>query len=186
MHIRVIHGPNLNMLGSREPTVYGNASLEDVNRALSSLSMELECTCDFFQSNIEGEIVSWVQQCFVDEGEHKVDGLLLNLGAYTHTSIAIRDALLAIQIPCVEVHMSNVFARESFRHTSFVSDVAVGVITGFGVQAHLVSSVVFTSQFFMRRYTFVYTSKSFLYLAHLNQISDVLQFMQPTESLNEF
>ena len=135
MHIRVIHGPNLNMLGSREPAVYGMATLEDINLALSSLSSELECSCDFFQSNLEGQIVSWVQECVIKD-EYKVDGLLLNLGAYTHTSIAIRDALLAVGLPFVEVHMSNVFARESFRHTSLVSDVAVGVITGFGVQSY--------------------------------------------------
>ena len=135
MHIRVIHGPNLNMLGSREPTVYGKATLEDINLALSGLSSELGCSCDFFQSNLEGQIVSWVQECVVKD-EYKVDGLLLNLGAYTHTSIAIRDALLAVGLPFVEVHMSNVFARESFRHTSLVSDIAVGVITGFGVQSY--------------------------------------------------
>ena len=137
MYIRVIHGPNLNMLGVRETTIYGRGSLEDVNRTLSSISSEISCTCEFFQSNIEGEIVSWIQECSnPEQSAPKVDGLLLNLGAYTHTSIAIRDALLAVGVPFVEVHMSNVFARESFRHRSLVSDIALGVVTGFGVQSY--------------------------------------------------
>ena len=137
MYIRVIHGPNLNMLGLREPTVYGQGSLEDVNRALSSLSSEISCTCEFFQSNMEGQIVSWIQECSDSEqSTSKVDGLLLNLGAYTHTSVAIRDALLAVGVPFVEVHMSNVFAREPFRHRSLMSDIALGVVTGFGVESY--------------------------------------------------
>ena len=137
MHIRVIHGPNLNMLGLRETSLYGTSSLEDVDRALSEACANLGCSCECLQSNIEGQIVNWIQESINVEGNgQKIDGLLLNLGAYTHTSIAIRDALLAVAIPFVEVHMSNVFAREPYRHQSFVSDIAIGVITGFGVQSY--------------------------------------------------
>ena len=137
MNIRVIHGPNLNMLGFREPSVYGTGSLEDVNSALSSISSEISCTCEFFQSNSEGQIVNWIQECSgFEQSALDIDGLLLNLGAYTHTSIAIRDALLAVGVPFVEVHMSNVFSREPFRHQSLVSDIALGVVTGFGVQSY--------------------------------------------------
>ena len=137
MHIRVIHGPNLNMLGTREPSVYGSDSLEEVNQLLSDVAIQMACSCDYLQSNLEGQIVTWIQESIgFNEDGTKVDGLLLNLGAYTHTSIAIRDALLSVQVPFVEVHMSNVFARESFRHTSFVSDIALGVITGFGVRSY--------------------------------------------------
>ena len=138
MHIRVIHGPNLNMLGVREPTVYGVASLEDVNRSLSELASEIDCSCEFLQSNLEGQIVNWIQESIhSDKNTSVIDGLLLNLGAYTHTSIAIRDALLAVEVPFVEVHLTNIFARESFRHKSLISDVALGVITGFGVQSYI-------------------------------------------------
>ena len=138
MHIRVIHGPNLNMLGVREPDVYGAASLEDVNRSLSELASEIDCSCEFLQSNLEGQIVNWIQESIhSDQNTSVIDGLLLNLGAYTHTSIAIRDALLAVEVPFVEVHLTNIFARESFRHKSLISDVALGVITGFGVQSYI-------------------------------------------------
>lgn len=138
MHIRVIHGPNLNMLGVREPRVYGAASLEDVNRSLSELASEIDCSCEFLQSNLEGQIVNWIQESIhSDQNTSVIDGLLLNLGAYTHTSIAIRDALLAVEVPFVEVHLTNIFARESFRHKSLISDIALGVITGFGVQSYI-------------------------------------------------
>ena len=138
MHIRVIHGPNLNMLGVREPDVYGAASLEDVNRSLSELASEIDCSCEFLQSNLEGQIVNWIQESIhSDQNTSVIDGLLLNLGAYTHTSIAIRDALLAVEVPFVEVHLTNIFARESFRHKSLISDVALGVVTGFGVQSYI-------------------------------------------------
>ena len=137
MHIRVIHGPNLNMLGLRETSLYGTASLEDVDRSLIEVCANLGCSCECLQSNIEGQIVNWIQESInVEENGQTIDGLLLNLGAYTHTSVAIRDALLAVAVPFVEVHMSNVFARELYRHKSFVSDIALGVITGFGVQSY--------------------------------------------------
>lgn len=138
MNIRVIHGPNLNMLGLRETSIYGVDTLDDVNRRLHELAPSVGARCECLQSNLEGEIVTWVQQCHGSMSEHNpVDGLLLNLGAFTHTSIAIRDALLAVDIPCVEVHMSNVFARERFRHHSMIADISIGVISGFGVDSYI-------------------------------------------------
>ena len=140
MNIRVIHGPNLNMLGLRETAIYGGGSLDDVNARLLALASDFHSQVECFQSNIEGEIVTWIQECHPSmtmTEENQVDGLLLNLGAYTHTSIAIRDALLASDIPCVEVHMSNVFAREPFRHHSMIADISVGVISGFGVNSYI-------------------------------------------------
>ena len=138
MNIRVIHGPNLNMLGLRETSIYGASSLDDVNTRLEAVASDFHSQIECLQSNLEGEIVSWIQECHSSMSEEKqVDGLLLNLGAYTHTSIAIRDALLAADIPCVEVHMSNVFAREPFRHHSMISDISVGVISGFGVNSYI-------------------------------------------------
>lgn len=126
------------MLGLRETSIYGFCSLDDVNSRLVALASNLHSTCECLQSNLEGEIVSWIQECHSLMSEEKqIDGLLLNLGAYTHTSIAIRDALLAADIPCVEVHMSNVFARESFRHHSMIADISVGVISGFGVNSYI-------------------------------------------------
>ena len=138
MNIRVIHGPNLNMLGLRETSIYGASSLDDVNARLVAVASDFHSQIECLQSNLEGEIVSWIQECHASMSEeNQVDGLLLNLGAYTHTSIAIRDALLAADIPCVEVHMSNVFAREPFRHHSMISDISVGVISGFGVNSYI-------------------------------------------------
>lgn len=138
MNIRVIHGPNLNMLGLRETSIYGASSLDDVNTRLEAVASDFHSQIECLQSNLEGEIVNWIQECHSSMSDEKqIDGLLLNLGAYTHTSIAIRDALLAADIPCVEVHMSNVFAREPFRHHSMISDISVGVISGFGVNSYI-------------------------------------------------
>ena len=127
MKILVIHGPNLNMLGIREPDKYGAKNLDNINQDLSSLSSHLQCEVEFFQSNVEGEIVTKIQQTMGN-----FDGILINPAAYTHTSIAIRDALLAVKLPCVEVHLSNVHAREDFRHISYTAPVCVGQICGFG------------------------------------------------------
>jgi len=138
VNIRVIHGPNLNMLGLREPSIYGPCSLVDLNSRLVALASDYHSQIECLQSNLEGEIVTWIQECHSTMSEdNQVDGLLLNLGAYTHTSIAIRDALLATDIPCVEVHMSNVFAREPFRHHSMIADISVGVVSGFGVNSYI-------------------------------------------------
>lgn len=124
----VLHGPNLNLLGSREPEYYGGASLEEINDSLSRLveadSHELACK----QSNAENQLVDWIQQA----ASQNVDFIIINPAAFTHTSVAMRDALSAVRIPFIEVHLSNVYAREPFRHKSYFSDIAEGVITGFG------------------------------------------------------
>jgi 3-dehydroquinate dehydratase-2 len=132
LRIGVIHGPNLNLLGRREPELYGAATLADVDAAVAGLGSELGVEVVSFQSNVEGALVDHVQQ-----GAGQVDGFLVNAGAYTHTSVALRDAFLGVGIPFVEVHLSNVFAREAFRHHSFLADRAVGVVAGFGVESYL-------------------------------------------------
>jgi len=130
MKILIINGPNLNMLGIREKSIYGDRGFDDylVNLQTKFLGTDLV----YFQSNSEGELVSAIQRAYLD----KVDAIVINAGAYTHTSIAIRDALLAVKIPFVEVHISNVFAREEFRHKSYLSDIAMGVISGFGLYSY--------------------------------------------------
>ena len=130
MKLAVLHGPNLNLLGMREPKFYGSETLEDINESITQLSTELGFDVSFVQSNHEGALVDWIQQ--ID-----ADGLIVNAAAYTHTSVAIRDALIARNLPFVEVHMSNVYARESFRHHSHLHDIAIGVICGFGVNSYL-------------------------------------------------
>jgi len=128
----VLHGPNLNLLGKREPGIYGSQTLEDINFLLEKLSAELGCELSFFQSNSEGELIDAIQTAA--EGCH---GILINPAAYTHTSIAIRDALSAVGLPSVEVHLSNIHRRETFRHTSMVAPVAIGQICGFGRDSYL-------------------------------------------------
>lgn len=127
--VLVLHGPNLNLLGTRQPEVYGTGTLADVDARLQELGRQLRCRVDSFQSNHEGALVDRIQ-------EGGADGVLINAAAFTHTSIAIRDALLAVGVPFVEVHLSNVFAREPFRHHSLLSDVAVGCICGFGAKSY--------------------------------------------------
>jgi 3-dehydroquinate dehydratase-2 len=129
--IYVLNGPNLNLLGSREPEVYGTESLEDIRARCEQKAAKLGFAIEFRQSNHEGELVAWIQ-----EARHKAAGLIVNAGAFTHTSIAMLDALLATEIPCVEVHLSNIFRRESFRHTSFISKGVKGVICGFGALSY--------------------------------------------------
>lgn len=129
----VIHGPNLNMLGTREPEIYGTTTLQDINEKLQQLASDLECTLVFFQSNHEGAIVDRIQ-AGMREG---ISGILINPAAYTHTSVAIRDALSATGVPVVEVHLSNIHTREEFRHNSFVAPVAAGQICGFGADSYL-------------------------------------------------
>jgi 3-dehydroquinate dehydratase-2 len=125
--ILVIHGPNLNLLGTREPDVYGATTLAEIDRALEAAGKEAGASLEFFQSNHEGELVERIQAA-----AGVADGILINPAGLTHTSVVLRDALLATGLPVVEVHLSNVHARESFRRTSLVSDVAVGVVCGFG------------------------------------------------------
>ncbi len=133
LRIVVLHGPNLNLLGTREPGLYGAHTLADVDRALADLASELGVDLTTAQSNAEGAYVDAIQQA----ARGGADGLLLNPGAYTHTSIAIRDALLAVGLPAVEVHLSNVHAREPFRHHSTIADVVVGRVMGFGLASYL-------------------------------------------------
>ena len=130
--ILVIHGPNLNLLGEREPGVYGSDTFETVNNEIVQKSKECDFECEIFQSNHEGEIIDKLHSARLE-----FDGIVLNAGAYTHYSYAIRDAIAAIKIPVVEVHMSNVHKREEFRHHSVISPVCVGVIAGFGKNSYL-------------------------------------------------
>ena len=130
--ILVIHGPNLNLLGKRETDVYGHITLEEVNKQIGKLADELGVSVDYFQSNSEGELVSEIQKTM---GNY--EALVINPGAYTHTSIALRDAVAGVGIPTVEVHLSNIYQREDFRKKSMLADVAVGQITGFRVDSYL-------------------------------------------------
>lgn len=132
MKILIIHGPNLNMLGKREPSIYGAGTLQEINRILKEESRRLDVKAEVFQSNSEGEIVDRIQDAM-----KKSDGILINPGAYTHTSIAIRDAILSAGLPVVEVHISNIYKREDFRQKSFISGVSVGVISGFGSDSYI-------------------------------------------------
>jgi 3-dehydroquinate dehydratase-2 len=129
--IYVLNGPNLNLLGSREPEVYGKETLEDLRVRCEKKAATLGLSVDFRQSNHEGELVAWIQEARTDAA-----GLIVNAGALTHTSIAMLDALLACPIPIVEVHLSNIFTREPFRHHSYISRAAKGVICGFGPQGY--------------------------------------------------
>jgi len=127
MKIVVIQGPNLNMLGIREKNIYGAMKLEDIHAQMKAFAEQNKLEIEFFQSNLEGEIVDRVQECIGD-----ADGIIINPAAYTHTSIAIRDALSAVKIPTLEVHLSNIYQREDFRHKSLIAPVCAGQITGMG------------------------------------------------------
>lgn len=130
--ILVIHGPNLNLLGRREPEVYGHTDLESINTQMADIAAKQNCRLDSFQSNAEHEMVDRIQRAVAE----KVGFIIINAAAYTHTSIALRDALRGVAIPFIEVHLSNVYAREPFRHHSYLADDAVGVITGLGAQGY--------------------------------------------------
>jgi len=130
--ILVIHGPNLNLLGIREPAHYGSVTLLDINNQLAQSAKTDGIQLETFQSNSEAEIITKIQSLLVN----KVDAVIINPAAFTHTSVAIRDALSAVNLPFIEVHLSNVFAREAFRHHSYFSDVAIGVISGLGAQGY--------------------------------------------------
>lgn len=134
MRILVIHGPNLNLLGRREASVYGKTTLREINLALEKQAKMEKVRLDFFQSNHEGEIVTKIQ-----EADGRFDAVVINPAGFTHTSVAIRDAIAAIRPPVVEVHLSNIHARESFRKESFVSPVAAGVVFGFGKESYLLA-----------------------------------------------
>ena len=130
----VINGPNLNLLGTREPEIYGAETLNDIKDKMTEKAETLDLSVDFRQSNVEGEIVNWIQ-----EARDSFDAIIINAGALTHTSVAIMDALLAVDTPTVEVHLSNIFKREEFRHHSYISPAAVGMITGFGSIGYLMA-----------------------------------------------
>ena len=130
--ILVIHGPNLDLLGGRQPEIYGVFTLKEINRQLKELAQKEKIDIEFLQSNHEGEIVD-----AIGKAKNKFDALLINPAAYTHTSVAIRDAIAAVKLPCVEVHLSNIYAREEFRHTSLIAPVAVGQVSGFGTDSYL-------------------------------------------------
>ncbi|MDR0886928.1 MAG: type II 3-dehydroquinate dehydratase [Clostridiales Family XIII bacterium] len=132
--ILIINGPNLNLLGLREPDKYGLQTLESVNDDIAAEAAKLELEVGFFQSNSEGALVTAVQDAFYSDDTY--DGIILNAGAYTHYSIALRDAISAIKIPVIEVHISNVHAREEFRHTSVIAPVCSGTIIGFGTKGY--------------------------------------------------
>ena len=127
MDLLLINGPNLNLVGKREPSIYGSQTLEEIQEELINIAIGLDARLQFFQSNSEGEIIDRIQ-----ESMGSIDGILINAGAYTHTSIALRDSLLGVDIPYVEVHLSNIYSREDFRHKSFLSDKALGMVCGFG------------------------------------------------------
>ncbi len=130
--ILVLHGPNLNLLGKRQPEIYGRLTLDEINGKIERAAKELDIEVEMRQSNHEGELVTWIQ-----ESPSRFDALVLNAAAYTHTSVALRDALLATAIPSVEVHLSNIYRREDFRRKSLIAEVVTGQISGFGLHSYL-------------------------------------------------
>ena len=132
MKILVLHGPNLNLIGTREPTIYGSITIDEINSAISALALELGLEVSIFQSNSEGALIDRIHSAI-----GIFDGILINPAAYTHSSIAIRDALSAVALPVVEVHLSNIHRREEFRSRSFIAPVALGQISGFGPDSYL-------------------------------------------------
>ena len=132
INILVLHGPNLNLLGLREPEIYGSLTLEQIDKSLKQKGEQLQVSVDCLQSNHEGALVDAIHKA-----RGKYQGIIINAGAYTHTSVAIRDAIAGVQIPTVEVHLSNIYTREKFRHHSYIAPVAIGQISGFGVNSYL-------------------------------------------------
>jgi 3-dehydroquinate dehydratase-2 len=130
--ILVLNGPNLNLLGKRQPEIYGKATLADIEKQVRVLANELGVEVDFRQSNSEGELVGWIH-----EAASEFAAMVINPAAYTHTSLALRDAISAVGIPTIEIHLSNIYKREAFRHHSFIAEVAIGQIAGFGLQSYL-------------------------------------------------
>jgi 3-dehydroquinate dehydratase II len=134
MRILYLNGPNLNLLGQREPEVYGHTTLADIEAKVHQRALQLGAEIDFRQSNLEGEIVGWVQQA-----KGQFDVIVLNAAAYTHTSVALRDAIAAVGVPTIEIHLSNVHAREKFRHKSVIAPVCIGQISGFGWRSYILA-----------------------------------------------
>src|SRR5262245_911995 len=134
MRLLFLNGPNLNLLGQREPEVYGRATLADIEAKVRERAAKFGVEIDFHQSNIEGDLVAWIQQA-----KGKYDAIVLNAAAYTHTSIALRDAIAAVGVPTIEIHLSNVHAREEFRHKSLIAPVCYGQIMGFGANSYVLA-----------------------------------------------
>jgi len=134
MKLLVLNGPNLNLLGQREPEVYGHTTLEDIEAMVRAKAKDLSVEVDFRQSNHEGELVGWIQSARAE-----FSAVLLNAGAYTHTSVALRDAIAACSIPTVEIHLSNIYSREEFRHKSLIAPVCQGQISGFGARSYVLA-----------------------------------------------
>lgn len=132
MKILFLNGPNLNLLGRREPEVYGRSTLGDIEKTVRKRAAKLDAEIDFRQSNLEGELVNWIQ-----EAKGRFEVIVLNAAAYTHTSIALRDAIAAVEIPTIEIHLSNIHAREEFRHRSLIAPVCTGQIAGFGAHSYI-------------------------------------------------
>jgi len=132
MKVLFLNGPNLNLLGTREPEVYGRLTLSDIEASVRQRAAQLKVTVDFRQSNQEGELVSWIQ-----EAKGKFDVIVINAAAYTHTSVALRDAISAVGVPTIEIHLSNIHAREEFRHKSVIAPVCWGQICGFGAKSYI-------------------------------------------------
>ena len=143
MKILVIHGPNMNLLGTREPEIYGTDTLRDINKRIESHANEKSVSVDFFQANGEGEIIDRIQRAGTKSGAGSCDALVINPGAYTHYSLAIRDAIRAVGIPAIEVHLSNIHNREEFRNKSVIAAVCRGQISGFGYRSYLLAIDVF-------------------------------------------
>ncbi len=139
--IYVIHGPNLNLLGEREPEVYGHLTLSDINQRLKSIGQSLNLDVVIYQSNHEGELIDALQTI-----RQSAAGIIFNPGGYTHTSVALRDAIAGIKVPVIEVHMSNVYQREEFRHESLISPVCMGTIVGFGWRSYLLALYAFSEK----------------------------------------
>jgi 3-dehydroquinate dehydratase-2 len=134
MKILFLNGPNLNLLGQREPEIYGRMTLADIEAKVREKAAGLKAEVDFRQSNLEGELIAWIQQA-----KGKFDVIVLNAAAYTHTSVALRDAIAAVGVPTIEIHLSNVHAREEFRHKSLIAPVCYGQITGFGPNSYILA-----------------------------------------------
>ena len=136
--ILIINGPNLNLLGQREPEIYGSGTIDDIEKVCMAKALELDFKISMAQSNVEGEIVNLIHSAI-----NKHDGIIINAGAYTHTSIGIMDAIEAVEIPTIEVHISNTYKRENFRHKSYIGKVAIGQISGFGIDSYSLAMQAF-------------------------------------------
>ncbi len=134
MKLLILHGPNLNLLGTREPEKYGHETLNDINESIKQHAAELNVEVACQQTNLEGELVDFIQQA-----KGNFDGIIINAAAYTHTSIALRDAILAVELPCIEVHLSNIYSREEFRATSYIAPVCIGQISGFKSYSYILA-----------------------------------------------